>query len=270
MPKKTDDATQITDDDKGANLGGEGQDVQGLGVPDKEPPKTDEDQIVLDKDSKQRLDSALGRISGIQGKVNGFESQLTDLTEKMGEIHNIVSGRGNLNFDLEPKDDVTPEEMPTTKKELDEYFDRRTALQKQKDQNYSDTYIKTVEKLSKGEENPEIHKAIVDEMMANFNFRYSDDATLDAESNYNKAARAYYKKQVSLQDKTSPLTGPGDGTPPLGGGLGGEEMVGKEVPMPKLDDAASDYVRRTGMSEEKVKAALTGEMPTGLRPNEKF
>ena len=266
MSKKT-DAAQITDDTKDANLGGEKQDDKKL-----EDIKTDDkDEIVLDKDSKQRLDSALGRIAGMQGKVDSLEGKFTEWDEKLSDIHNLVSNRDNLNFNLTPpKEDDTPEEMPTTKKELDEYFDRRTALQRQKDQNYSDTYIKTIEKLSKGEENPEIHKAIVDEMMENFNVRYSDNATLDAESNYNKAARAYYKKQVNLQDKTNPLKGPGEGTPPLGGGLGGEEMVGKETPMPKLDDAAADYVRRTGMSEEKVKAALTGEMPTGLRPNEKF
>ena len=50
----------------------------------------------------------------------------------------------------------------------------------------------------------------------------------------------------------------------MGGGLGGEEMSEKETVMPKLDADAQAFIRDTGMKEESVKKALTGNAPIHL------
>jgi len=215
-----------------------------------------------DKVKDQRLESALGRITGMQSKVNGIEGRFTSLDEKLAVILDTVTPQVKQ---TEYDEDWVP---PVSKAEFDAQVDQRVVQQidqsKKQDDKYSDDYVVTLNKLAQGDEK-DIHDAIIKELMDNFNVRRSGDGALDADVNYNKASRAYFKKQLGLKDKTNPLKGPGEGQPPLGGGLEGEEMVVKETPIPKLDEYAKDFVEKVGMKEESVKEALSGEAPAYLK-----
>ena len=213
-----------------------------------------------------KVESALGRISGVQSKVDSLESKFSDLDTKLDTILSTVTAGSARN---EPEYTEDMDFMPSTQGELDHWYDKRRLEEIQRDTEYSGQYVKQLGELGKGEDGIS-HKAILAEMKENFNIRHSDNGLMDAETNYNRASRGYYKKQLDLKGKTNPLKGPGKDQPPLGAGLDGEEMVEKDVPMPKLDKYAQDFVDKTGMSKEKVVAALRGEMPTGLRPNEKI
>jgi len=254
------EATQNKDNalDNGALTDLEGQ--EGDNKDDKgegEGDKKDKGEI---KD--QRLESALGRITGMQSKVNGLEGRFTSLDDKLAVILDTVTPQVK---EPDHDEDWVP---PVSKTEFDAQVDQRVVQQidqsKKTDDKYNDDYMVTLGKLAQGEEK-ETHEAIIKEMMDNFNVRRSGDGALDADVNYSKASRAYFKKQLGLKDKVNPLKGPGEGQPPLGGGLEGEEMVGKETPMPKLDEYAKDFVEKTGMKEDSVKAALKGEAPSGLQ-----
>lgn len=217
----------------------------------------------------QRLESALGRITGMQGKVDGLESKFSGLDEKLDTILSTVSNPPQTQI-AEPDYTQDADYMPSTKQELHQLYQGWRGEEIKKDQDYANGYMFQLDELAKGEEK-ETHQAIVDEMMANFNVRYSDHGPSDADRNYAKASRAYFKKQLGLKDKTSPITGPDEQHPPLGAGLGGEEMAEQqETGMPKLDPMAADFVRARGMSEEKVRAALKGEAPLSLRQNERI
>lgn len=220
------------------------------------------------KDEKdQRLESALGRITGMQGKVDSMESRFSGLDGKLDTILSTVSNPPRTE-ELDYTQDA--DYMPTTQAELDAWYDKRRTADIKVDQDYSTGYMSQLGELAKGEEK-EVHDAIVKEMMDNFNVRHSDNGLMDADLNYSKASRAHFKKQLDLKDKTNPLNGPDKDKPPLGGGLGGEEMIEQpETSMPKLDDAAADFVKSSGMSEEKVRAALKGDTPLSLRQNEKI
>lgn len=210
----------------------------------------------------QRLESALGRITGMQSKVNGLEGRFTSLDEKLGVILDTVTPKVK---EAEYDEDWMP---PTTKADfdaaVDQRADQRINQSKKTDDKYNDDYMVTLSKLAQGDDK-EVHDAIIKELMDNFNVKRSGDGALDADVNYSKASRAYFKKQLGLKDKINPLKGPGEDTPPLGGGLEGEEMVNKETPMPKLDEYAKHFVEKTGMKEDSVKEALKGEAALGLR-----
>ena len=214
-----------------------------------------------DKD-KQKLDSALGRITGMQSKIDSQETIISSLDEKLDKILDTMSTPRDPEPQRMSDPDFTqdPDFMPTTKTELDAYHDQRDAVRFQADQKYSNAYTNQIGTLAKGE-GKEVHEAIIKEMMEHFNVRHSGNGTMDADLNYSKASRSYFKKQLEIKGKTgaNPLTGPDKDNPPLGGGLDGEEMPKKETPMPKLDADAQAFIKDTGMKEESVKKALTGE-----------
>lgn len=224
-----------------------------------------------DKD-KQKLDSALGRITGMQSKIDGQDAKFSSLDEKLETIVSTLQTMATPRTEAISETDYTQDAdfMPSTKEELRQTYQGWRAEEIKADRDYSDAYMKQIAGLAKGEEK-ETHDAVVKEMMDNFNVRHSNDGLMDADLNYSKASRSYFKKQLGLKDKTNPLTGPDGDKPPLGGGLGGEEMIEQgQTVMPKLDQAATDFIKHTGMSEEKVKAALKGETPLSLRQNERI
>jgi hypothetical protein len=223
-----------------------------------ETKETDEDK------DKQKLDSALGRITGMQSKIDGQEAKFSSLDDKLDTIIQTMA---------EPKPQAPPTEvdlaqdpdyMPTTQVELDAWYDKRKTADIKADRDYSNAYTVQIDGLAKGEESKEVHGAIVKEMMDNFNVRHSEDGVMDADLNYSKASRSYYKKQLEVKGKTNPLTGPDKDKPPLGGGLEGEEMKEKETAMPKLDADAQAFIKDVGMEEKSVKEALTGPSPAYL------
>ena len=214
-----------------------------------------------EKDKKlsydHRFESALGTISAFKGQVQSQESKLSSLDEKLDTILQTMAEPR-----IEPAREVDltedPDFMPTTMAELDKWANQRDTVRLKADRDYSNDYTVQIDGLAKGEESKEVHDAIVKEMMDNFNVRHSNDGVMDADLNYSKASRSYYKKQLEVKGKTNPLTGPDKNKPPLGGGLDGEEMKEKETAMPKLDADAQAFIKETGMNDESVKKALVG------------
>lgn len=210
---------------------------------------------------KQKIDSALGRISGIQSKVDGQDAKFSSLDEKLDTIiQTMATPRTETTAETDYTQD--PDYMPTTQGELDVWYDKRRTSEVKADRLYSNAYVDQVAVLAKGEDK-EVHEAIVKEMKDNFHVRHSNDGFIDADLNYSKASRSYFKKQLEVK-KTNPLTGPDGEKPPLGGGLDGEEMKEKETPVPKLDADAQAFIQDVGMKEESVKKALTGDAPLSL------
>ena len=117
---------------------------------------------------------------------------------------------------------------------------------------YEEVYKSQLNELGRTEDKG-THQEIVDEMMQNFNVKYSTDGISDAERNYFKAARAVLKKKNA--DPENPLKGGGDGK---GLGVGGDSKdKSKDVKLPEMDDVTKDYIARMGIKEETVKKAFS-------------
>ena len=229
---------------------------------EKKEKKGAQSEIQEPEKDKQKLDSALGRISGIQSKVDSQDDKFSSLDEKLDTIIQTMASPKTEQV-KEPDFTQDPDYMPTTQTELDGWYDKRRTAEVKADRDYSNAYTTQIANLAKGDDK-EVHDAIVKEMMDNFNVRRSNDGFMDADLNYSKASRSYFKKQLDVKGKANPLTGPDKDNPPLGGGLDGEEMKKKETAMPKLDADAQAFIKDTGMKEESVKKALTGDAPISL------
>lgn len=188
--------------------------------------------------------SRLGR------KVKSLEETVQALMQKLETVAVTDIKAPEEKIEAEEEEEF----IPTTKKELEEFLEHREERKKKQNIDYETKYIAVVNNLGL-EEDDTAHEAIVEEMMKNFNVRYSNDPARDAEINYLKAERAYLKKQmaaVASTERTNPLKGNGKPVP-----VGGDTKVTKKkVALPKLDKYAEEFARDTGMTEDDLRRYL--------------
>jgi len=177
-------------------------------------------------------------------------------------MKNFTSGnqRGIPNEPEIPEDDYDPGDL-MTKGDFEKMLKKATSQQSNEINKYNADY-NSVFTAQEAENGKELHKEIMDELVANHNFKRSNDGLKDAELNYKDAMIAVLKAKTNI--KTNPLeknkdkTGDGLGTP--------SETVtpGKAGTPIKLDAFAQEFVRNTGMSEKSIKEALSQPASGGL------
>uniref|UniRef100_A0A6M3KZ82 Uncharacterized protein n=1 Tax=viral metagenome TaxID=1070528 RepID=A0A6M3KZ82_9ZZZZ len=212
-------------------------------------------EIAAEEEHRER--SRLGR------KLAKVEEELLEQRKQTNELMELL--RTQMPRKEEDKPNIP--EYITTPQELEQYLEYRDQTKMKKQQEYHGLYRKTVFGF-KVNDNAEIHAEILKEMDANFNTIPTGNPIIDAELNYNKAARAYYAKLAATKkvEKQIPLKG-GESEVPTG--LSGTSRVNaKEAALPKLDSVAQeyvDYLRSKGKKEEEitafVKSTLEGEAP---------
>lgn len=156
----------------------------------------------------------------------------------------------------------TQEEIPeyvTTPAELEKYLQYRERVSAQADVAYQGNYRANLQVLSRL--NPDISQEVIDEMMAHFNVRHTGNPVVDSNLNFANAKASVLSKRLA-QAKTAPE--PGAFRSETGQATAVSSTTRVQPPkqdIPKLDEFAQDFIRRTGMSDESVKAALTGDTP---------
>lgn len=128
---------------------------------------------------------------------------------------------------------------------------------------YSGNYIKQLQGL--GNVNTEIHDDILNEMAANpnFNTRHTGNPIVDARLNYAEAKASVLAKKTAGTKPNIPVSG-GSPIAPTGISATSRNAVTPTSDLPELSEASKEFIRRTGMSEEDVKAALTGNAPLSI------
>ncbi len=208
-------------------------------------------EIDKDKLDEHKESSALGR------KVKGLEDKFTSVEEKIDML--LDAGPGKIENDDTDIAGLDRDFIPTTRKELDEYMDKRDKEKANREKGYDRKYMTGFGKFKEEEDYDEV----MNELKQNFNFKHTDNGDLDAEMNYLKASRAFYRKKLSGKSPDTPLKGK-DPKGPLGVGSDGEPTIVTDTPLPKLDEYAKDFVSKVGMSDESVKKALNGKGRMGL------
>lgn len=206
-----------------------------------------------EKEHKER--SALGRrIGAIERNTNERLDNISNSVERLIALQSGDSAEES-------------EEEVVTRKTLREELQTQRNEEKENQSKYHTAYNSAIDQAGMDEDEG-IHGAIVKELEANFNFVHSTDGARDAEVNYNKASRAYFKKRLSLQKKKVPIKGQNGEKPPLGSGVEGDKIEvkdkGTDSDLPPLDDAAKDYIKRRGLSEEQVKKYLKADLPLSI------
>lgn len=219
--------------------------------PQEEEVKPEEQLPEEPADNRER--SNLGR------RVKSMEDTMQKFIEQAGML---------IQSNIKPKDETPPEPefpsdyIPTNVSELDRWYETKQKQETRKREAYQSSYRTQLDVLGQ-ETPPEIHKAIINEMMENFNIKRSDSGMQDATTNYLNAKVKYLEKIVTAPK--NPLSkNEGKDNKNLGGPAGSPSQQPKTPPPVKLDEYAAEFVRRIGMKDEQVNKALTGEMPTSL------
>lgn len=201
-------------------------------------------QNIGDEPTDQRDRSQLGRrVKRVEDSVNTLVSKLDTFVERLG------------NAPMQRQDYVPYEEQQD-----EEFFrkaDKYERIKEERRTKYENTYMNKIRQLASGDPSA---KEIYDEMFTNFNVVRSSNPEIDAETNWAKAEASILRKKVipnKANVKGERNTAPTD----LGVNATNDSVSSTE---PQLDEFAKEYVARTGMSKEKVEAALKGEGRTGV------
>lgn len=197
------------------------------------------------EDNSER--SRLGRkVAHLYDTVETLTAQLDMMLSKQG---------GSSQANIEPDID---DDTPLTKKEVMNLLSKSKQAEVESSKKYQSEYVKTVFELTK-ELDDETADKVINEMEKNYRSKYSDNAPFDAERNF-------YRAYTSTLKGSKP-SNPRQGNPPnLPSGISGNDK-GKvrEVEIPDLDETAKDFIRRSGMTDEQIKEALTKPTPLYLR-----
>lgn len=214
------------------------------------------EELAAEEEHKER--SRLGR------KLAKVEEELLEQRKQTNELMELL----RTQFTPRPQEEKPDiPEYITTPQELEQYLDYREKQKFQKQQNYHQSYAKTVFGFKPND--PDIHAEILKEMDANFRAIPTGEPAIDARINYSDAKAAYFAKlnaSRKVNGKEVPLAG---GKLEVPTGLsGGSRVVTKEATPPKLDSVAQeyvDYLKSKGMKQEEinafVKSTLEGEAP---------
>jgi len=198
-------------------------------------------------DNKER--SELGR------KVKALSESYEEVNAKLDAILELQSKPPVA----EPDEDVDSDWVPTTKRELDEYFEKkiaaREAARMTTEKQYNDAYMNTIAAYKDHDD----YEEICAKLDKDFNIRHSNDGKMDAEMNFLKAANAHYREKI--HGKTNPLEKNKGEKLPLGAGGSDETLDKDEAVMPKLDKDAMAYIEATGKTAEEVIEIMKKPLP---------
>lgn len=215
-------------------------------IPDTEKketkPETPEQQ-------EQRERSNLGR------KVKKLEETLLEMNEVLQELRTQRQAANN------PARENELPEYVSTPDDVERILSARERKQQQEREKYQSTYAKTFREV--GKEDPELYEEVFNEMFAHFNEVRTGDASVDAELNYARAkASVLAKKTAQPRPKANVKGEKTAASTNLSVESKAEEGSVADI---QLDDAAKEFIAKTGMKPESIKDALKGEVPIHLR-----
>jgi len=241
------------------------ENLEGLADEGNEP-STDTDANEQAEHMKNILDgnSKLGR--EVKALKEAFAEQNEALLDRISELSNRpAEPTSNDNYDYNDYGNTDEDEITRIKRiAKEEARQEREAHDysiKQIRDKYIDTYTKQTKAQAEGED-PEVYKAILDEME---NLPgYSDDGGADARINYQIAERNYYKRmyktpqggQDSAFQGREPAGKPGGAT-----SVAAKEKITADYNEAMQDQAVLDYMRIRGKDSDFVKKAMENKTP---------
>ena len=200
------------------------------------------EQVEDSKEDKltQQESSHLGR------KVKGLNSRFDQLMARLDQIESSAKSSGSA---------IDVPEIISTPEDIDRYMAAKEQKARIAQAEYEKNYIRQIAELSKGSD--ELHDEVFDEMMNNFNKRYSDNAMADARVNYAEAKASLLTKKYAGASKVPARTTATK--PPVAPAATATRTVEKANVLPKLDAETMEYVaylRRKGMSDSDISKQL--------------
>jgi len=261
---ETDDSNKVVPDKEPDKKEPDGdKESDKVDEPAKKEPDEDIDLDKVEDEPKSNTDrSRLGR------RVAGMERQINDL---VGAINKFVAVQG------QPKD-IKPDEVeldldePLTLRQMQDYFAKESQRRVEDSKSYTSSYVKTVWQLGQDEDDAtldEIAKELDDTTTYH---RWSNDPTVDAERNYNRAARTVLARKLEAvaKKKESPLD-KNKNKEKVPTKTGADTKVPeREAKLPELDGDAKDFLKYIakggkGFTEDDIRDALSRDIHSGKK-----
>lgn len=184
------------------------------------------------------------------------DGKYEQLLEKITELTSKPTGESS-NDDLDVNDDDY--EMKRVEKIVDARIAKADSTKATTKDKYINDYSKTINGLGKDEDDA-IYEAILLEMEGLPG--YSDNGVADAERNYDKAERNYYRKLYKMPDKPTAFQ---EELPPAPAGgastVDYKEGTEGEVAAALNDPHVQEYMKRRNKTVEDVKKAMANKTP---------
>jgi hypothetical protein len=141
-------------------------------------------------------------------------------------------------------------------------------LQTQIGNQYANKYLGVLNSTDlKGQTPDDIHAEVVAELQkyeSPFNQRRYDNPLLDARMNYLEAKESVLMKRLGVKKPESKFKGTPKDSPATGTSVS-TKMATTANDLPELDENCKNFIAKSGMSEESVRAALKDPLPIHLR-----
>jgi len=203
-------------------------------------------------DNKDR--SKLGR------KVAKLESALKDVLKQNEMLINMIKGEAK-----KEDDDIfagIDDDEGVTAGQVRALMEKRTNAESAAKQKYTNDYVASLAEIE-ADETPKVYAKVIETMKEKFNVYRTGDGRVDAIQNYVKAKNFLITKDFDEDEieegaaRVNPLS-KNNGKEKSGLGRPGASKSKTGVSRGiKLDKFAAEFVRKTGMSKESVKRALT-------------
>jgi hypothetical protein len=148
-------------------------------------------------------------------------------------------------------------EYVSTPKDVERILEKRERKRLEDQRRYEVEYLKQIDKIA----DDDFHDDIMKVMMEHYNQRHSDNASFDAELNYEKASKMYFKQKVSKPRANLKGEKPGSNAN-VDVRSKSDESRGQEI---KLDEHADALIKHYGMKGDDIKETLKGSFPAHLR-----
>jgi len=184
---------------------------------------------------------------------NYVDSQVNSLME-------AAIGRGEL-----PSTIVTPQDQYVVNKFM---ANAEYQISQEAERKFVNGYVSTLQSPGlKGDTPDDLHAEIIAELYRDespFNKKRLANPQGDAYLNYMEAKTAILQKKLSENKPKNVFKGKPENSPATGTSVNTRTAT-VENDLPALDAYSMDFIKKSGMSPESVKAALSKEMPFHLR-----
>lgn len=182
----------------------------------------------------QRENSRLGR------KVAKLEGTIMELSSNLRSFLEQGQNRANA---------TTIPEYISTPADVEQILNAREQKQRDEQGRYESAYKGQLMQFAAEEP---LHQEIVNEMMANFNWKHTAQGNIDAELNYSKAKASLLSKKMATP---KPNVKSESGIATALGVSGQSAQTTPKAPV-KLDPIAERFAKHMGMTDDQIRNAL--------------
>lgn len=224
-------------------------------IEDTDPQTQDINPVVDPEPVDNSSRSRLGR------KVAHLEENITDFMSRMeSSISELKESRTGATTEPDPLDIGLGDELVTEsvlQTKLNTFYQKQREQEMKEAKEFKNRYTSEILSLSKGLSEEEFN-SVIGVMDSAGNPRSADDASVAARLNFLSARNTVLENK--FKTPTNPLTGDKGHAPT---GIGGSATVkSSEDKMPELTEEEKDFIRRSGLSDEDVKDALSNKSDT--------